>query len=228
MADGGVDRGVGADRDVGTDRGVGTSPAVEIAQWVAARRARAGQTRVLAVDGRSGGGKTTLAQAIAERLHAPVVRMDDLYDGWDGLAAGVDQLVARILGPLARGERACWRRYDWDQGRYGPRQTLDPAPAILVVEGVGAGARAATPLLSGLVCVAAPVRVRRRRALARDGDTFAPHWDRWARHEDRYFAAEDVAGRADLLVNGAPASAGPATGWPQVVARTGLRRTVRR
>ncbi|CAJ62866.1 hypothetical protein FRAAL4224 [Frankia alni ACN14a] len=175
------------------------------------RRARAGQARVLAVDGRSGAGKTTLARAVAERLDAPVLRMDDLYDGWDGLDAGIDQLVARILRPLARGERACWHRYDWHEGRYGPRQTLDPATAILVVEGVGAGARAASPLLSGLVCVAAPGPVRRRRALARDGHTFAPHWDRWARHEDRYFAAEDVAGRADLLVNGAPVADGSAT-----------------
>ncbi|MCM3923734.1 (d)CMP kinase [Frankia sp. AiPs1] len=195
----------------GADSDVGVSPAVEIAQWVAGRRARAGETRVLAVDGRSGAGKSTLAQAIAERLDAPVVRMDDLYDGWDGLAAGVDQLVARILRPLARGERACWRRYDWHQGRYGSRQTLEPATAVLVVEGVGAGARAAAPLLSGLVCVAAPLPVRRRRALARDGDTFAAHWDRWARHEDRYFADEDVAGRADLLVNGAPAGDASAT-----------------
>ncbi len=196
--------------DSGVGRGVEVSPAVGIALWMAGRRARAGGTRVLAVDGRSGAGKTTLARAVAERLDAPVLRMDDLYDGWDGLAAGIDQLVARVLRPLARGERACWHRYDWHQGHYGPSQTLDPATAILVVEGVGAGARAVTPLLSGLVCVAAPLGVRRRRALARDGDTFAPHWDRWARHEDRYFAAEDVAGRADLLVNGAPAGDGAA------------------
>ncbi|EIV91280.1 dephospho-CoA kinase [Frankia sp. QA3] len=198
--------------DGGAGTGVGASPPVGIALWLAGRRARAGDTRVLAVDGRSGAGKTTLAQAVAERLDAPVVRMDDLYDGWDGLAAGIDQLVARILRPLARGERARWRRYDWHQRRYSSDQTLDPATAILVVEGVGAGARAAAPLLSGLVCVAAPVAVRRRRALARDGDTFAPHWERWARHEDRYFAAEDVAGRADILVNGAPARDGSTTG----------------
>lgn len=198
--------------DSGAGRGVGATPAaaVNIALWVAGRRPRAGDTRVLAVDGRSGAGKTTLAQAVAARLDAPVLRMDDLYDGWDGLAAGIDQFVARVLRPLARGERASWRRYDWHQGCYGPDQILDPSTAILVVEGVGAGARAAAPLLGGLVCVAAPVQVRRRRALARDGDIFAPHWERWARHEDRYFADEDVAGRADILVNGAPAGDGSA------------------
>ncbi|WP_261558259.1 dephospho-CoA kinase [Frankia tisae] len=195
------------------DSRVGASPAPGIARWAAGLAPRAGDTRVLAVDGRSGAGKTTLAQAVAERLDAPVVQMDDLYDGWDGLAAGIDQLVARILRPLARGEQPCWRSYDWHRRCYGADRTLDPATATIVVEGVGAGAQAGAPLLSGLVCVAAPVQVRRRRALARDGDTFAPHWERWARHEDRYFAAEDVAGRADILVNGAPAGDGTITRW---------------
>ncbi len=176
--------------------------AARVAGWIAHRPAGAGGTRVLAVDGRSGGGKTTLAWAVAGRLGAPVVSMDDLYDGWDGLAAGVGQLVEGILRRLADGHRPRWRRYDWAAGRYGSEVTLDP-PGLLVVEGVGAGARAAAPGLSGLVYVAAPELVRRRRALTRDGDAFIPHWDRWAGHEERYLAAADVVGRADLLVNGA-------------------------
>ncbi|MCK9893529.1 dephospho-CoA kinase [Frankia sp. AgB32] len=177
--------------------------AARVARWFARRPTRAGNTRVLAVDGRSGGGKTTLARAVAGRLGAPVLPMDDLYDGWDGLASGVGQLVEGILRPLADGRRPRWRRYDWAAGRYGALVTLDPV-GLLVVEGVGAGARAAAPLLSGLVYVAAPASLRRRRALARDGDTFIPHWDRWAGQEERYLAADDVAGRADILVNGAP------------------------
>jgi para-aminobenzoate synthetase len=192
---GGLDGGLGG--------GTGTAPPVPwLARWLAARPAHAGGTRVLAVDGRSGAGKTTLAHAVASRLGAPVLSMDDLYDGWDGLAAGVDQLVEGVLRPLARGERACWRRYDWARHRFGATVTLDP-PGVLLVEGVGAGARAAGPVLSALAVVVAPVDLRRSRALARDGESFAPHWDRWARHEDRYLAEEDVTGRADVLLNGA-------------------------
>jgi para-aminobenzoate synthetase len=182
-----------------------------IARWLVGRPAWPGGTRVLAVDGRSGAGKTTLARAVAGPLGAPVVAMDDLYDGWDGLAAGIEQLVEGILRPLARGQRPRWRRYDWPAGCYGPSVTME-STGLLVVEGVGAGARAAAPLLSGLVLVAAPTSLRRGRALARDGEDFAPHWDRWARHEERYLAAEDIAGRADILVNGALASGALASG----------------
>ncbi|WP_243407154.1 dephospho-CoA kinase [Frankia canadensis] len=188
---------------------VGPDAVPWLACWLLGQPARAAATRVLAVDGRSGAGKTTLARAVAARVGAAVLEMDDLYAGWDGLAAGIDQLVDGVLRPLARGEPARWRRYDWPRGRYGGVVTLDP-PAVLVVEGVGAGARAAGPLLSGLVVVAAPDEVRRRRALERDGATFAPHWDRWARQEERYLAANDVAGRADVLVHGAPVPGPPA------------------
>jgi cytidylate kinase len=38
------------------------------------------------------------------------------------------------------------------------------------------------------VWLEAPATVRKERALARDGDTYAPHWDRWAAQEDAVYA----------------------------------------
>jgi hypothetical protein len=35
-----------------------------------------------------------------------------------------------------------------------------------------------------------------RRALARDGDTFRPHWSRWAQQEDRHLERDDPTARA--------------------------------
>ncbi|MBX6384650.1 MAG: dephospho-CoA kinase [Microbispora sp.] len=170
-----------------------------IARWLRTRPARAGGTRVLAVEGRSGSGKSTLATAVAAALAAPVVRMDDLYDGWDGLQAGVDALLEWVLRPLGRGERARWRRYDWTRGRYAEWHEV-PATGILVIEGVGCGPREAGPYLSGLVWLEAGEEIRRARALARDGEVYAPHWKRWAEQEERYYARHDVRSRADLVV----------------------------
>jgi uridine kinase len=174
-----------------------------IVDLLASRPPRAGRVKVLAVEGRSGSGKSTLAAAVAAELGAPVIRMDDLYAGWDGLLDGVDALVRWVLAPLRRGEEARWRRYDWQLGRYAEWHQL-PTADVVVVEGVGAGAREVAPYLSALVWVDAPAEVRRERALARDGDTYTPHWDRWARHEDAFYAAHDVRSRADLLLPGSP------------------------
>src|SRR5579871_5666736 len=93
---------------------------------------------VLAIDGRSGSGKSTLALA----LGAPVVSLEDLYGGWDGLRPGIDRLVREVLEPLRAAGRAGVPRWDWRAGRWErPRELA--RPALLVVEGAGAGALAA-------------------------------------------------------------------------------------
>ncbi|MEW9533443.1 hypothetical protein [Microbispora sp. NPDC049125] len=170
-----------------------------VAGWLRSRPPRAGRTRVLAVEGRSGAGKSTLAAAVAAALGAPVVRMDDLYDGWDGLLPGVDALLEWVLRPLARAAPARWRRYDWTLGAYAEWHET-PGGGTLVVEGVGCGARQARPYLSGLVWLEAADGVRRARALARDGDLYTPHWARWAAQEESFYALHDVRAHADLTV----------------------------
>src|SRR5664279_4070648 len=78
-----------------------------------------GTTKVVAVDGPSGAGKTDFAATLAERLpSAHVLHMDDLYPGWDGLEEAVAGLHDQVLAPLARGERAAYRRWDWEHDRY--------------------------------------------------------------------------------------------------------------
>lgn len=161
--------------------------------------ARCGRTRVIAIDGRSGAGKTTLAEALAAGLSAPVVSLEYLYGGWDGLTRGVDLLVTRVLEPLAAGQTAYVPRYDWVRETWDEPTPLDP-PETLIVEGVGAGARRAATRASMLVWLEAPASVRKKRALDRDGVTFAPHWDRWAAAEDAMLARERTPQRADLVI----------------------------
>jgi len=162
---------------------------------------RAGRTRVIAVDGRSGSGKTSLAAALRGELGAPVVTLEDLYGGWDGLERGIDLLVSEVLEPIAAGRAARVPRYDWAAGAWGAPWVLEP-PHVLVVEGVGAGARRAARYASRLVWMEAAASVRENRALERDGETFAPHWDGWAAQEDALLARERTPERADLVIDG--------------------------
>ena len=57
---------------------------------------RCGATRLIAIDGPSGAGKTTLARDVAAVLAAPTIHMDDLYPGWDGLRAAVGLSLIHI------------------------------------------------------------------------------------------------------------------------------------
>ena len=159
----------------------------------------AGRTRVLAIDGRSGAGKTSLADVIRGELGAPVVSLEDLYGGWDGLERGIDLLVSEVLAPLAAGRTAHVPRYDWITQEWAQTATLDP-PELLIVEGVGAGARRAAVFESVVVWLEAAPCVRKKRALDRDGETFAPYWDQWAAQEDAMLARERTPERADIVI----------------------------
>jgi len=162
-------------------------------------RVLAGWTRVVAVDGRSGSGKTSLAAELRSVLSAPVVSLEDLYGGWDGLEHGIDLLVSEVLAPLAAGRAARVPQYDWVGRGWGEPAVLEP-PEVLIVEGVGAGARRAAVFESLVVWLEAPLSVRKKRALDRDGETFAPYWDQWAAQEDAMLARERTPERADLVL----------------------------
>lgn len=175
---------------------------MRIAELLRAAPARAGRTRVVAIDGRSGAGKTSLAEGLRAKLNAPVVSLEYLYGGWDGLEHGVDLLVSEVLRPIAAGRTALVPRYDWVRREWDAPSPLAP-PEVLIVEGVGTGARRAAPYESVLVWLEAAGPVRKRRALDRDGQTFAPYWDRWADQEDAMLAREDTPRRADVVIDAA-------------------------
>ena len=169
------------------------------------RRPSAGASRVVALDGRSGAGKTSLAARVVARARArtgqevTLVAMEDLYPGWDGLEAATRLLHEQVLAPLAAGAPAAYRCWDWAAGRPG-RAVAVPAAPLLVVEGVGAGALACAPYVGVLVWVTAPAALRRSRAVERDGQAYAPHWERWAAQERDHLLRDRTRARADLLV----------------------------
>ena len=130
---------------------------------------------VVTIDGYSGSGKSTLAAAIARLVsNWQVLHLDDWYPGWDGLAAGAD-IARRIAADLRGGRASSYEAWDWENGTTGATTRVPLAPTI--IEGCGA-IEAVTDLA---VWIADPGEdERRHRALARDGQTYAPHWQRWA------------------------------------------------
>lgn len=149
---------------------------------------------VVLVDGRSGTGKTTLGNALAAELDATIVHLDDVYPGWDGLQAAADSVVRDVLGVPSG-----YRRWDWVTSAPADWVPVDPA-APIVIEGCGALSRASAPLATFRVWLTAEEGERRRRALDRDGETFARQWERWARQEEAFIAAETPQTLADEVL----------------------------
>ncbi|TPX02093.1 ATP-binding protein [Schumannella luteola] len=153
------------------------------------------QPWVLLVDGRSGAGKTVLATRIAAATGAALVSLDDVYPGWDGLAEG----ATAVPGIVRDG---AWTRWDWVAASPGGSASVDRAGS-LIVEGCGAISRASRSLADHAWWLQLDDAERKRRALARDGDAYAPHWERWAAQEEAFAAAEGSRELADLELSGA-------------------------
>lgn len=165
--------------------------------------ARAGETRVVAIDGPAGSGKSSFADRVASVLSAPVLRTDDICAGWGGLRAVPARLVEWVLMPLATSRRPRYRRYDWEREAYGDWIEL-PKVETLIIEGVMSGSRAASPYLSMVIWVTAPEAIRLERGVQRDGEDYRQRWTEWMHDERELFERDGTLERVSVLVDGAP------------------------
>lgn len=179
----------------------------EVQRLVAERGPRCGDVTLVAIDGPSGSGKTTLAAGLGHELDALVLHVDDMHQGWTGVLSTVELARASLIDAWSRGEPASHPTWDWD----GDRRTADqavPQANVVVLDGVGAFAIAGDKA-SVKVWVEAPTEQRHDRAIRRDGEVFASHWDVWADQEHRLYAVSPGREAADLVID---------TGSPDAVA----------
>ncbi|EWT02912.1 para-aminobenzoate synthase [Intrasporangium oryzae NRRL B-24470] len=171
-----------------------------------ARRAEpgCGDTVVVAIDGRSGAGKTTLAAGVAQALAAlgtvEVVHMDHLYPGWEGLSAAPGLLATTVLEPIAHGDPAAYPVWSWVRGDWAGTRTVRPS-RYLVVEGCGSSVGPAGPYAAVRVWMEADRPLRFRRGIDRDGETYEPMWELWAAQEEALFEDDRTKARADLVLD---------------------------
>lgn len=178
----------------------GAARTAALARAAHRRRGRGRGPILVGIDGPAGAGKSTLADLVAAALdNAPIVRMDDLYPGWAGLAASVPRLVRWVLSPAQHGRIPRYRRYDWHLGGYADWRAVR-RHRYLIVEGAGSTCGPARGYFAVRVFVDADPDERMRRALRRDGDMFRPHWVRWARQEAALFGPDRTRRAAHVAV----------------------------
>lgn len=183
---------------------------------LAAAGERDGRPAVLAVDGRSGSGKSTFASAVCAHLPGSVVVHTDDVAWWESFF-GWDALMATgVLEPARRGGDVRYRPPAWEtRGREG-RIRVPAGARLLIVEGVGASRRSLAHLVDASVWVQSDGAEARRRGIERDGGDAdaAGFWDDWQAEEIPFLATDRPWERAALVVCGTPALTGvhPAPG----------------
>jgi hypothetical protein len=166
-----------------------------------------GRPRIIAVDGRGGGGKTVLAARLARVMPpAAVVHSDDVAwghsrFGWD------DLMIDGVLGPLRAGKAVHYRPPGWDNDVREGCLDIAGGNETVIVEGVGVGRRSLAPLVDVLVWVQCDYGEARRRGLRRDmaelgrtPDEAARVWDEWEAEEVPFLLQDRPWERAHFVV----------------------------
>ena len=171
-----------------------------------------GRPWIVAVDGRGGAGKSTLAQLLLPHLApAAVVHTDDV--AWHEPFFGWGHLLAHdILEPLRQGLAVSFRPPAWPaHGRQGTIEIPAGLRAV-IIEGTGADQRRFAEQIDRRIWVQADHQLAEERGIVRDvahgtnGDAGQSRrfWHEWMAHELPYFVQERPWSRADLIVAGTP------------------------
>jgi len=169
------------------------------------------QPVLIALDGRCGSGKTTLAGQLAEQFPASIVfHTDDYYlppaqriPDWEKTpCANMDlaRLREELLRPARAGEPVFYRAYSCREGAYRPGQCI-PAQPLSIVE----GSYSHHPLLAGCydlkVFVTCSPAEQTRRLQVRDGERYPSFAARWVPLEEGYFKEYSIEEKADLVLD---------------------------
>jgi hypothetical protein len=164
----------------------------------------AGRPRLIAIDGRGGSGKTTLAQRL--RVTVPrswTVHTDDV--AWNhAFFDWTDVIIENVLRPLHQGEAVQFRpQASVEHGRPG---TIDvPAGLDVVwVEGTGIIREQLAPWIDASIWIQGDLHEQERRLVARDGDSPAQqqHIDAWLAEELPLLLREQPWHKATIIVAG--------------------------
>lgn len=180
----------------------------ELMAEIAARLKARGRLLV-AIDGRCGCGKSSLAALLARRFDANVFHMDDFYlpfaargENWREIPAGnmdLRRFRSEVLSPLAAGETVLYRAYDCAHDRYLPTRAL-PFRSLSLVE----GSYSLHPELAGFydyrLFVTAEKHAQTARLKAREGDRFAAFESTWIPLEEAYFQRFGIEELADRVI----------------------------
>jgi uridine kinase len=155
------------------------------------RRADAVERRTLliALDGRSGTGKSTLAQQIAAAFPAVIVQSDDFFIGGteaEWAARPVSERVEAIdwrrlrteaLEPLLAGKAATWHPFDFaTRARIGPNTTTVAPKPVIVLDGNFSNRPELRDIIDISILLDLHDETRRKRLVDREGVRFMEEW----------------------------------------------------
>ena len=158
---------------------------------------------LIAIDGRAGAGKTTLAASFYEELSADktvaVIHMDDLYDGWENaLSERLTQTLESIVKSHQSKVAFEIDIFNWQSMSFDSKRVIHPID-VLILEGVGAGQKVVRDAGATLYWLDIDAEVGIQRVLNRDGNQIASQMKQWQIAQEIHFLRDKTRENAEHI-----------------------------
>lgn len=168
--------------------------------------ARCGTTHVIAIDGRAGAGKTTLANelSLALQMHRNVtlIHLDEIYSGWElALSQTLTDTLSYILDALSNQQTAKIPIFVWHSMEYNSTRDVSPCD-VLIIEGVGSAQRVVRDMATACIWIDVDPQSGVERVLERDGRGIEEQMYRWQISEEAHFISDRTRENADFVLSG--------------------------
>ncbi len=166
---------------------------------------------LVAIDGHSGAGKTSLARLLAQIYNCNVIHMDHFFLpsamktearlAEPGGNVDYDRFKTEVLAGLQEGDDFCYGIYDCSQGKIVEQRRL-PKKQLNIIEGVYSMHPIFNDPYQLKVFMQVDPQIQSERILQRSGAQLHRRFlSEWIPLENKYFAAFRIAEQADLILS---------------------------
>ncbi len=162
---------------------------------------------LIGIDGKCASGKSTLASALAEKLSADVIHMDDFFlrpeqrcaerYAEPGGNSDRERLIDEVIRPLISGERFSYRPFDCHRMDFGEPVEVTTSD-ITIIEGTYSCHPDLWDYYALHIFLSTDYNVQLERIARRSPDKVEEFKNRWIPLEENYFSAFNIRERCEL------------------------------
>lgn len=166
---------------------------------------KCGTTHIIAIDGRAGAGKTTLAHelflAFSVTRNVRVIHLDEVYAGWEhALGETLTKTLTELLESLAEDQRYSLPIYNWNTMAFDSEREIAPCN-LIIIEGVGSAQSAVRKRASATIWLDIDPAIGLQRVLQRDGAEISEQMKKWQLDEAELFQSDQTQEKADFILS---------------------------
>ena len=164
-----------------------------------------GTTHLIAIDGRAGAGKTTLAHelflALSLTRNVTVIHLDEVYAGWeDALGEALTKTFTELLESLKQDQKYSLPIYNWNIMAFDSRREISPCD-LIIIEGVGSAQSIVRECASATIWLDIDPALGLQRVLQRDGVEISEQMNQWQLDEAQLFQRDQTQKKADFILS---------------------------